>query len=214
MKHIEELHNLYKVLESAREERGGISFESEEAKFIFNAERRIERIEQTQRNDAHKLIEECMITANISAARFVEKAQEPALFRIHDKPTTEAITSFRTVLAELGLELPGGNKPEPRDYAELLTSIADRPDAEMLQTMLLRSMKQAVYDPENRGHFGWRCSHTPTSPRRFVVTRTCRCTALSSICWPKSRDIKATAPRPAAGTTAWKRCSSWVSTVR
>lgn len=82
------------------------------------------------------------------------KAKEPALFRIHDKPTTEAITSFRSVLAELGLELPGGNKPEPRDYAELLESIADRPDAEMLQTMLLRSMKQAIYDPENRGHFG------------------------------------------------------------
>ncbi|HAU8263686.1 MULTISPECIES: ribonuclease R [Enterobacteriaceae] len=154
VKHIEELHNLYKVLDASRAERGGISFESEEAKFIFNAERRIERIEQTQRNDAHKLIEECMILANISAARFVEKEDEPALFRIHDKPTTEAITSFRTVLAELGLELPGGNKPEPRDYAELLESIADRPDHEMLQTMLLRSMKQAVYDPENRGHFG------------------------------------------------------------
>lgn len=142
------------MLDKAREERGGISFESEEAKFIFNAERRIERIEQTQRNDAHKLIEECMILANISAARFVEKAKEPALFRIHDKPSTEAITSFRSVLAELGLELPGGNKPEPRDYAELLESVADRPDAEMLQTMLLRSMKQAIYDPENRGHFG------------------------------------------------------------
>lgn len=97
------------MLDKAREERGGISFESEEAKFIFNAERRIERIEQTQRNDAHKLIEECMILANISAARFVEKAKEPALFRIHDKPSTEAITSFRSVLAELGLELPGGN---------------------------------------------------------------------------------------------------------
>lgn len=106
VKHLEELHNLYKVLDKAREERGGISFESEEAKFIFNAERRIERIEQTQRNDAHKLIEECMILANISAARFVEKAKEPALFRIHDKPSTEAITSFRSVLAELGLELP------------------------------------------------------------------------------------------------------------
>jgi ribonuclease R len=92
VKHIEELHNLYKTLDQAREERGGISFESEEAKFIFNAERRIERIEQTQRNDAHKLIEECMILANISAARFVEKAKEPALFRIHDKPSTEAIT--------------------------------------------------------------------------------------------------------------------------
>ncbi len=106
VKHIEELHNLYKVLDRARAERGGISFESEEAKFIFNAERRIERIEQTQRNDAHKLIEECMILANISAARFVEKASEPALFRIHDKPSNDAITAFRSVLAELGLELP------------------------------------------------------------------------------------------------------------
>ncbi len=154
VKHIEELHTLYKTLNQAREERGGISFESEEAKFIFNAERRIERIELTERNDAHKLIEECMILANISAARFVEKAKEPALFRIHDRPTTEAITSFRSVLAELGLELPGGNKPEPGDYAALLESIADRPDHEMLQTMLLRSMKQAIYDPENRGHFG------------------------------------------------------------
>lgn len=172
VKHLEELHNLYKVLDKAREERGGISFESEEAKFIFNAERRIERIEQTQRNDAHKLIEECMILANISAARFVEKAKEPALFRIHDKPSTEAITSFRSVLAELGLELPGGNKPEPRDYAELLESVADRPDAEMLQTMLLRSMKQAIYDPENRGHFGWHCSPMRTLLRRFVVILT------------------------------------------
>ena len=154
VKHIEELHRLYKVLEVSRAQRGGISFESEEAKFIFNADRRIERVEQTVRNDAHKLIEECMILANISAARFVEKHNEPSLFRDHDRPSNDAITAFRTVLAELGLELPGGQKPEPRDYAELLTSIADRPDHEMLQTMLLRSMKQAVYDPENRGHFG------------------------------------------------------------
>ncbi len=77
-----------------------------------------------------------MILANISAARLVEKAKEPALFRIHDKPSAEAITSFRSVLAELGLELPGGNKPEPRDYAELLESVADHPDAEMLRTIL------------------------------------------------------------------------------
>lgn len=154
VKHIEELHHLYKALEISRSQRGGISFESEEAKFIFNAERRIERVEQTVRNDAHKLIEECMILANIAAARFVEKQNEPALFRDHDRPGNDAITAFRSVLAELGLELPGGQKPEPRDYAELLSSIADRPDHEMLQTMLLRSMKQAVYDPENRGHFG------------------------------------------------------------
>lgn len=154
VKGLGELHNLYQALEEARAQRGGISFESEEAKFIFNAERRIERIELVQRNDAHKLIEECMILANVSAARLMEKYKEPALFRVHDRPTTEAITAFRSVLSELGLELPGGNKPHPGDYAALLESIADRPDHEMLQTMLLRSMKQAIYDPENRGHFG------------------------------------------------------------
>ncbi|AFJ48623.1 ribonuclease R [Shimwellia blattae] len=168
--HLEELHRLYKVLDQARAERGGISFESEEAKFIFNAERRIERIEKTERNDAHKLIEECMILANVAAARFVEKHKEPSLFRIHDRPSTEAINAFRSVLAELGLELPGGSKPEPKDYGALLNSIADRPDHEMLQTMLLRSMKQAIYDPENRGHFGLSLSsyaHFTSPIRRY-----------------------------------------------
>ncbi|AIJ08559.1 MULTISPECIES: ribonuclease R [Edwardsiella] len=154
VKPLEELHALYKALDHAREERGGISFETEEAKFIFNAERRIERIEPTVRNDAHKLIEECMILANISAARFMEKNHEPALFRIHDKPSEDHVMALRTVLAELGLSLGGGTQPEPKDYALLMDKVADRPDHEMLQTMLLRSMKQAVYDPENRGHFG------------------------------------------------------------
>ncbi|MCW2481396.1 ribonuclease R [Candidatus Symbiopectobacterium sp. NZEC135] len=151
---LEELHNMYQVLDKAREERGGIAFETEEAKFIFNAERRIERVESMVRNDAHKLIEECMILANISAARFVEKNQEPALFRVHDRPSEDHVLALRSVLGELGLELKGGMKPEPKDYAELMTLVADRPDHEMLQTMMLRSMKQAIYDPENRGHFG------------------------------------------------------------
>ncbi|MXP67099.1 ribonuclease R [Pantoea sp. Nvir] len=154
LKPLEELQRLYQVLEKARAARGGILFETEEAKFIFNAEHRIERVERTVRNDAHKLIEECMILANIASARFVEKHQEPALFRDHDRPSADSITSFRIVLNELGFSLPGGTKPEPLDYVELLTQIAGRPDAEMLQTILLRSMKQAVYDPENRSHFG------------------------------------------------------------
>lgn len=132
VKYFEELYNFYKVLDKVREERGGILFESEEAKFIFNVERRIERIEQIQRNDAYKLIEECMILANISAARFVEKAKESVLFRIYDKSSIEAIIFFRLVLAELGLELSGGNKSESRDYAELLESVVDRFDVEML----------------------------------------------------------------------------------
>lgn len=154
VKPLEELHSLYKVLDHARELRGGISFETEEAKFIFNAERRIERIEPTVRNDAHKLIEECMILANICAARFVEKNQEPAVFRVHDRPTGDHLVALRSVLNELGLSLGGGDKPSPKDYADLMDAVADRPDRDMLQTMLLRSMKQAIYDPDNRGHFG------------------------------------------------------------
>lgn len=154
IKPIEELHALYKVLDKSREERGGISFETEEPKFIFNAEKRIERVEASVRNDAHKLIEECMILANIAAARFVEKAEEPALYRVHDVPSDERLQNVRTVLSELGITMGGGNKPTPKDYAEVMVQIADRPDHEMLQTMLLRSMKQAVYDPDNRGHFG------------------------------------------------------------
>lgn len=154
VKHLEELHTMYQVLDKARAERGGIAFETEEAKFIFNAERRIERVEPTVRNDAHKLIEECMIMANVAAARFVEKNNEPSLYRVHDRPSDDHITALRSMLSELGLTLGGGNKPQPKDYCTLMDEVAERPDHEMLQTMLLRSMKQAIYDPENRGHFG------------------------------------------------------------
>jgi len=154
VKHLEELHAMYHVLDQAHAERGGIAFETEESKFIFNAERRIERVEPAVRNDAHKLIEECMIMANVAAARFVEKHNEPALFRVHDCPSEDHISALRSVLSELGLKLGGGNKPQPKDYATLMDEVAERPDHEMLQTMLLRSMKQAIYDPENRGHFG------------------------------------------------------------
>ncbi|PHM23878.1 ribonuclease R [Xenorhabdus ehlersii] len=170
VQHIEHLHELYQALEHAREQRGAISFESEEAKFIFNAERRIERIEPVVRNDAHKLIEECMILANIAAARFVEKHHEPALYRIHDRPKEESILNLRSVFNELGLSLLGGLTPEPKDYAQLMKQVADRPDRELLQTMLLRSMKQAIYEPENRGHFGLALrsySHFTSPIRRY-----------------------------------------------
>ncbi len=84
----------------------------------------------------------------------MEKHEEPALFRVHDRPSDDHIVALRSVLNELGLTLGGGLKPQPKDYSVLMDEISDRPDHEMLQTMLLRSMKQAVYDPENRGHFG------------------------------------------------------------
>ena len=206
---------MYKVLDKARAERGGIAFETEEAKFIFNAERRIERVEPTVRNDAHKLIEECMIMANVAAARFVEKRNEPALYRVHDRPSDDHISALRSVLSELGLTLGGGNKPQPKDYAVLMDEVSERPDHEMLQTMLLRSMKQAIYDPENRATSARRWRLTATSPRRSAVIRIWRCTARSNISWPKNTaSRKSAGRRPAAGTANSKRCCSWANTAR
>jgi len=152
--HIEELHNMYKVLKQARQERGAIEFETLETRFVFNEQRKIDKIVPVVRNDAHKLIEECMILANVSAARFVTKQKAPALLRVHQTPGEEKLVNFRSFLGESGLTLDGGLKPTPLDYAALIAKIQDRPDKELIQTMLLRSMKQAVYQAENEGHFG------------------------------------------------------------
>lgn len=152
--HLQDLHDMYRALVKARQQRGAIEFETIESKFIFNALGRIERIEPVVRNDAHKIIEECMILANIASANFMEKHQEPALYRIHAVPSEEKLTAFRSFLAECGLSLSGGNKPTPMDYAQLLEQIKPRPDHELIQTMLLRSMSQAVYSADNIGHFG------------------------------------------------------------
>ena len=152
--HLQDLHDMYQALVKARQQRGAIEFETIESKFIFNALGRIERIEPVVRNDAHKIIEECMILANIASANFMVKHQEPALYRIHAVPSEEKLTAFRSFLAECGLSLSGGNKPTPTDYAQLLEQIKPRPDYELIQTMLLRSMSQAVYSADNIGHFG------------------------------------------------------------
>ena len=152
--HLQDLHDMYQALVKARQQRGAIEFETIESKFIFNALGRIERIEPVVRNDAHKIIEECMILANIASANFMEKHQEPALYRIHAVPSEEKLTAFRSFLAECGLSLSGGSKPTPTDYAQLLEQIKQRPDHELIQTMLLRSMSQAVYSADNIGHFG------------------------------------------------------------
>ena len=152
--HLEELHHLYQALLGARRQRGAIDFETIETKFIFNAMGRIDRIEPVVRNDAHKIIEECMILANIAAANFMEKHKEPALYRIHAAPSEEKLTSFRSFLSELGLTLGGALKTTTKDYAALLEKVKERPDHELIQTMLLRSLSQAVYNADNIGHFG------------------------------------------------------------
>jgi len=152
--HIETLYGVYKALLGARQKRGAIDFESSETQMIFDDKGKIERIVRVERNDAHRLIEECMLAANVSASEFLERAGQPTLFRVHEGPTPEKLEALRTMLRDFGLTLGGGDQPQARDYAELLKRIKDKPYAGMLQTVMLRSLQQAVYTPENVGHFG------------------------------------------------------------
>ncbi len=167
---LEELNTMYIALSAARAQRGAIAFETEESRFIFNSDRKIEAIEGVVRNDAHKIIEECMILANVATAKFVEKHKMPGLFRVHDKPSEEKYNNFVSYLAELGIELPKKEQPDPADYGEILAKVANRPDKELIQTMLLRSMRQAVYQSDNLGHFGLALesySHFTSPIRRY-----------------------------------------------
>ncbi|OEY66768.1 ribonuclease R [Marinobacter sp. X15-166B] len=152
--HLHDLYDLYKALRGARMERGAIDFETTETRIIFDVARKIEEIVPVHRNDAHKIIEECMLCANVAAARFLKKYKVPALYRVHDGPSEERLGSVRLFLGELGLQLGGGDKPSSADYQALLQQIGDRPDAQVIQTVMLRSLSQAVYSPEEGGHFG------------------------------------------------------------
>ncbi|MEQ9465265.1 MAG: ribonuclease R [Haliea sp.] len=154
LKDLKRLQSLYKVLRSARGDRGAIDFETTETRILFNEQRKIEAIVPVVRNDAHKLIEECMLCANVAAARFYEEHKLPVLYRVHEGPTPEKLENLRAFLGELGLDLRGGDKPTPAHYGKLLDEVQGRDDANVIQTMLLRSLRQAVYQPENEGHFG------------------------------------------------------------
>ena len=152
--HIRHLYTLFKTLLQAREKRGAIDFETIETQMIFNEQGKIERIVPVVRNDAHKLIEECMLAANVCTADFLRNNKHPALYRVHEGPTPEKLEAVREFFKEFGLQLGGGEVPEAGDYAKLLKQIKGRPDAPLLQTVMLRSLRQARYCPENVGHFG------------------------------------------------------------
>jgi ribonuclease R len=151
---LQRLHKLYRVLRAARDTRGAIDFETVETRIIFDENRKIESIVPVVRNDAHKLIEECMLCANVATARFYDANQLPMLFRVHEGPSEDRLEGLRKFLGELGLDLGGGAKPTPVHYQQLLLQIEGRDDSQVIQTMLLRSLSQAVYQPENKGHFG------------------------------------------------------------
>ncbi|MGM8228409.1 ribonuclease R [Cellvibrio sp. ARAG 10.3] len=148
------LHDLYKCLREARDERGAIDFETVETRIVFNEERKIERIVPVRRNDAHKLIEECMLCANVCAAKFIQKHDLTGLYRVHEGPTEQKLDNLREFLGELGLSLSGGDTPTSLDYQALMEQLENRADSNMIQTVMLRSLRQAMYQVENLGHFG------------------------------------------------------------
>jgi ribonuclease R len=168
--HLQCLQSLYLVLDECRAERGAIAFETLETQFIFNEQRKIEKIVPRGRNQAHKIIEECMILANVASAKFVKKNKGEVLYRVHESPSEQKLANFKEFLAERGLSMDGGLEPSPSDYQNLMLKIADRADAELIQVMLLRSMRQAIYTPDNDGHFGLALeaySHFTSPIRRY-----------------------------------------------
>ena len=151
---LDNLYELYKLLSKARKKAGALDFDTVETRMVFGADQKIREIIPVQRNDAHRLIEECMLCANVCTARLFEDLKQPALYRIHEGPNPDKLDDLREYLNGMGLYLPGGDDPDTADYQKLLETIGERPDKALLQTMVIRSMMQAVYQPENIGHFG------------------------------------------------------------
>lgn len=154
---LEELQHLYAVFQAflgARKQRGAIEFETTETYFISNDAGHIESIEARSRNDAHRLIEECMLAANVCAANMLATHEQETLYRVHEGPTPQKLDALREYLKTIGLQLGGGDTPKGTDYAVLMAKVHAREDAVALQSIVLRSMQQAVYSPDNQGHFG------------------------------------------------------------
>jgi len=154
--HLETLYSLYQVLIKQRKKRGAIDFETTETRIVFDENKRIDCIIPTYRNEAHKIIEECMISANIASARFLGKNEIPGLYRVHGGPKEEKIDDVKDFVLGLGLKFKksGKGKVTALDYARIIEQAKDRPDFHLIQTVLLRSLSQAVYTPDNEGHFG------------------------------------------------------------
>ncbi|MDR2508489.1 MAG: ribonuclease R [Candidatus Accumulibacter sp.] len=188
------LHDVFKALLKARHKRGAIDFETLETQMTFDDQGKIKEIVPVSRNDAHRLIEECMLAANVCASAFLEKHACPCLYRVHEGPTPEKLEGLRSFLKEFGLGLPGGDAPTAKDYGKLLEKIKTRPDAGLLQTVMLRSLRQAVYSPDNAGHFGLsyaRYTHFTSPIRRYpdlLVHRSIKAAISGKHCVPGKLD--------------------------
>jgi ribonuclease R len=151
---VRDLHDLYKAFAKQRSRRGAIEIDLPQTKFKLNDDGEIDRIEVVPRNDAHRLIEECMIAANVEAAKFLKKHKIPALYRVHPKPDTDRFNELRLYLVSLGLKVPHPDHVEPRHFTQLIGQVKDRPDSAAITMAMLRSLTHAEYSPANIGHFG------------------------------------------------------------
>ena len=151
---VDRLYELYHLLAKAREKRGAIEFETSEVRFELDNRGEVTQAGMLQRNAAHKLIEECMIAANVEAARYLLAAQIPAPYRVHDRPPESKYADLLEFLKEFKLSMPAWAKVQPRDFTQLLKKIRERPDVALLESVVLRSQSLAVYTPDNAGHFG------------------------------------------------------------
>lgn len=167
---IRELHGVYRTLYAARERRGALDFDASEVKIVFDGQGRIADLREQRRNEAHRLIEECMIAANVEAARFLRKHRIPALFRVHGQPEEERLEQLRIFLGGFGISLPTDRPLEPRDLNAVLHRATLSDEARLIETVVLRSLPQAVYQPDNIGHFGLALpeySHFTSPIRRY-----------------------------------------------
>jgi len=166
--HLEALHDVFRALLEQRRRRGAIDFDIPEAYVELGEDRRIESISTYQRNDAHRMIEECMIAANVSAARFLLRHEIPTLYRVHDRPAADRLEELKRFLATFGVPFPQARDLHPRHFAQVLERVKGRPHATLVETVLLRSMARAAYQPDDLGHFGLALDHYVhfTSPIR------------------------------------------------
>jgi ribonuclease R len=162
------LHGVYRSFTRERTGRGALELDTPELKLKFDEQGRVAALVEYPRNDAHRLIEECMIAANIAAARLLDRHRVPTLYRVHGLPEVDRLATLRQFLREFGLWLPPAEEVKPEHLRDLLQKIGDRPDALLISTAVIRSMPQAVYQPGNIGHFGLALEHYAhfTSPIR------------------------------------------------
>ena len=148
------LHDVYRALLAARQVRGAVDFETTETQIVCDENGRIEKIVPRVRNEAHRLIEEAMLAANVCSADFIQQGQHPGLFRVHEGPTPEKKDILRNYLKALGVGIGLSEDPHTSEFQKIAQATKDRPDAQQIHTMLLRTMQQAIYTPINSGHFG------------------------------------------------------------